>query len=90
MKISELKTGDEILFLMKDYYNKGQEIYEFGNISYIDTEDKLVSVTYLEGYKSCSETIPFNKVIAKGDVENGVNMKFKGVSGKGVFITDYN
>lgn len=86
MKISELKTGDEILFLMKDYYNKGQEIYEFGNIAHIEMDNKLVSVTYLEGYKSRSETIPFNKVIAKGDVENGISMKFEGVSGKGIFI----
>lgn len=85
MKCSELKQGDVVVFNVTVYANGKEETYD-GNVISVNNERKTVSVCYLEGYKSRTDNIPFDKMIAKAD-ENGKEMLFGGwIRGKSVLL----
>lgn len=85
MKCSELKEGDIVVFNVTVYAGRKEEVYD-GNVIYVDKDRKTVCVCYLEGYKSRSDVIPFEKMIAKYD-ENGEEMLFGGwIRGKSVLL----
>lgn len=85
MKCSELKPKDIVVFNVTVYAGGKEEVYD-GNVIYVDKERKTVCVCYLEGYKSRSDIIPFEKMIAKYD-ENGEEMLFGGwIRGKSVLL----
>lgn len=85
MKCSELKPNDTVVFYVTAYSGGKEEVYD-GNVIYVDNERKTVCVCYLEGYKSRSDIIPFEKMIAKAD-ENGEEMFFGGwIRGKSVLL----
>ena len=85
MKCSELKQGDVVVFNVTIYAGGKEEVYD-GNVIYVDNERKTVCVCYLEGYKSRTDDIPFDKMIAKFD-ENGEEMLFGGwIRGKSVLL----
>lgn len=84
MKPTELKQGEQVVFLLySDIYNK--EIYEIGNVIYVDDANKRIAISYLEGYKSRSEDFCYNKVIAKYD-KNGEYMEFGNIKGNSILI----
>lgn len=85
MKCSELKPNDTVVFYVIIYADRKEEVYD-GNVIYIDNERKAVCVCYLEGYKSRSDIIPFDKMIAKAD-ENGEEMLFDDwIRGKSIIL----
>lgn len=85
MKCSDLKQGDIVVFNVTVYAGEKEEVYD-GNVIYVDNSRKSVCVCYLEGYKSRSDIIPFEKMIAKAD-ENGEEMDFGGwIKGKSILL----
>ena len=85
MKCSELKQGDVVVFNVTVYADGKEEVYD-GNVIFVNDEKKTVSVCYLEGYKSRTDDIPFNRMIAKYD-ENGEEMTFGGwIKGKSALL----
>lgn len=87
MNILELKQGDEIVFLHNDLDGLyEEEIYDSGYVTYVDSKNKIVSVCFLNGYSSINLEIPFEKVVAKSDIENGSMMTFGNIIGKSVLI----
>lgn len=83
LKIKDLNPNDNVVF-KHDPYGEGREQYFDGHV--ISVHDKVVFVCYLYGYKSMSDAIPYDKMIAKYDGENGVEMRFDGISGKSVLL----
>lgn len=84
MKPTELKQGEQVVFLAySDIYEK--EVYEIGNVIYIDEEKEKIGISYLEGYKSRSENFDYGKVIAKYD-KNGKYMEFDNIKGNSILI----
>lgn len=85
MKCSELKQGDVVVFKATVCAGGKEEVYD-GNVIYVDNDRNPVCVCYLEGYKSRSDIIPFEKMIAKAD-ENGEEMIFGGwIRGKSILL----
>lgn len=85
MKCSELKQGDVVVFNITVYAGGKEEVYD-GNVIYVDNDRKVVCVCYLEGYKSRTDNIPFEKTIAKAD-KNGKEMIFGGwIRGKSILL----
>jgi len=84
LKYSELKQGDIVLFKRyNDIYE--DEVYEDGSVIYVREDAKLVSISWLEGYKSRVDEVPFSKVIVKSDPQ-GEYMVFDNYSGKSVLL----
>ena len=84
MKPTELKRYEQVVFLVySDIFDK--EIYEIGNVIYIDKERERIRINWLEGYKSRSEDFGYNKVIAKYD-KNGEYMEFGNIKGNSILI----
>lgn len=84
MKPTELKQGEQVVFLIyDDIFDK--EVYEIGNVVNVDKERERIGVSWLEGYKSRNEDINYNKVIAKYD-KNGEYMEFGNIKGNSVLI----
>lgn len=85
MKCSDLKFNDVVVFNVTVYAGGKEEIYD-GNVISVNNERKTVCVCYLEGYKSRTDNIPFEKMIAKYD-ENGEEMLFGGwIRGKSILL----
>lgn len=85
MKCSELKPNDEVVFNVTVYAGDKEQVYD-GSVIYINNDKKTVCVCYLDGYKSRTDDIPFEKMIAKAD-ENGEEMLFGGwIRGKSVLL----
>ena len=85
MKCSELQKDYIVVFYVPNYTDGKEEVYD-GNVIYVDNNAKSVCVCYLDGYKSRSDIIPFEKMIAKAD-ENGEEMLFGGwIRGKSVLL----
>lgn len=74
MKCSELKPFQEIVFKVDPYHN-GNKSYWTGNVILVNSKNKTICVSYLEGYKDRKDDIPFEDCIAVYD-KNGENMKF--------------
>lgn len=84
MKHKEIKQDDIVLF--KRHCNiLNRETYQDGNVIFIDDERKLVSICWLEGYKSRNDDVPYEKVIAKYD-PNGKYMEFENYSGTSILL----
>jgi len=84
MKPTELKQGEQVVFLIYDDICE-KEVYDTGNVIYVDDENKRIGISYLEGYKSRSDDFNYNKVIAKYD-KNGEYMNFNGIKGNSILI----
>lgn len=83
-RCSDLKKMEQVVFRVDPYYQGNKEVF-FGNVINVYPESKKVDVVYLEGYKSRSDTIPYNDMLAVYD-ENGEPMSFGGVSGKSILL----
>ena len=85
MKCSELQKDRPVVFKV-DTYHDDRKCTQFGTVLWVNAEKKTVMVSYLEGYKDRSASIPFEDMIAAYD-ENGEMMSFDGVRGKSVLLT---
>ena len=77
-KISSLQFGEEVIFKV-DPYHEGKKGYEMGTV--VDVNDKTVSVSYLCGYKSFNDDIPYEDMIGVHD-EEGEDLNIPGIRGK--------
>lgn len=84
MKCSDLKQGRLVIFkLYSDIFKK--KIPWDGNVIYVEPERKRVCVCYLDGYKSETEDIPYEDMLAAYD-ENGEMMTFDNIKVKSVLL----
>lgn len=83
-KCSDLKEMEQVVFRVDPYYQGNKEVF-FGNVINVYPESKRVDVVYLEGYKSRSDAIPYDDMLAVYD-EDGEWMSFGGVSGKSILL----
>lgn len=84
LKCSELKVNAQVVFkIYSDIYK--QKIYEIGSVIYVLPNSRKVCVCYLEGYKSRSENIPYEDMVACYN-ENGEMMSFDNIKGKSVLL----
>lgn len=84
MKCSELKVNAQVVFKIHcDIYKR--KIYEIGSVVYVLPNRREVCVCYLDGYKSQSEDIPYEDMVACYD-ENGEMMSFDNIKGKSVLL----
>ncbi|NFH01317.1 hypothetical protein FC831_13700 [Clostridium botulinum] len=84
MKHEDLKSGDIVIF--KRYSDTlEEETFQDGNVIGVYPEIKEVDIVWLEGYKSKSDSVKYEKVIAKYD-KNGKHMKFGIYSGNSVLL----
>lgn len=85
MTCSELKKDWPVVFRVDPYHQGNKQVFD-GTVLWVDEAKQTVEVSYLEGYKNRSDTIPFEDMIAAYD-ENGEMMHFGGVYGKSVLLT---
>lgn len=64
---------------------EGNKEVFFGDVINVYPESKRVDVVYLEGYKSRSDAIPYDDMLAVYD-EDGEWMSFGGVSSKSILL----
>lgn len=83
-KCSDLKEMEQVVFRVDPYYQGNKEVF-FGDVINVYPESKRVDVVYLEGYKSRSDAIPYDDMLAVYD-EDGEWMSFGGVSGKSILL----
>jgi hypothetical protein len=84
MKCSELKVNAQVVFkIYSDIFKR--KIYEIGSAIYVLPNRREVCVCYLDGYKSRSENIPYEDMVACYD-ENGEMMFFDNIKGKSVLL----
>ena len=84
LKCSELKENAQVVFkIYSDIFKR--KIYEIGSVIYVLPNRREVSVCYLDGYKSRSENIPYEDMVACYD-ENGEMMSFNNIKGKSVLL----
>lgn len=84
MKCEELKSNDIVIF--KRYCDiLEREDFQDGNIIAVYPEREEVDICWLEGYKSRTDSVKYEKVIAKFDI-NGKPMKFGIYSGKSILL----
>ena len=78
-KCSELQPSEAVVFKRpSDIYKR--KIEDWGNVDYVDKERHVVSITYLEGYKSRNYDCPFEDMLAVYNPD-GERMKFGSISG---------
>lgn len=80
----KIKINDQILFLWNGWSGDEDESIFDGTV--ISIQKDTVTVSILCGYKSSSEDVKLDKIVAIHD-EKGTHNKFKGYSGKG-FVTE--
>lgn len=80
----EIKIGDNILFLWNGWRSDEEESIFDGTVISINKNQVTVSILY--GYKSSTEDVKMDKVIAIYDPKGSYN-KFEGYSGNG-FVTE--
>lgn len=83
MKINKLKPNDNVVF-KADPYGEGREQYFDGHV--VSVQDKIVFVCYLCGYKSMTDPIPYEKMVAKYDDQDGIISRFDNIIGKSVLL----
>ena len=84
MKCSELKYGAEVVF--RTYSNiLKREYYEVGTVISVDSERKIVWISWLEGYKDRRNPIKFKDVVAVYH-ENGAFMEFENIRGESILL----
>ena len=57
-----------------------------GSVVWVDTDNKIVEVSIMEGYKECFHKIPFNKMLGVYN-PTGEYLDFNGVKGKSDYLT---
>lgn len=80
----EIKINDQILFLWNGWSGDEDESVFDGNVIRIDKDTVVVSILY--GYKSSTEDVKTDRIIAIYDPK-GTHNKFHGYSGTG-FVTE--
>lgn len=84
LKCSELKENAQVVFkIYSDIFKR--KICEIGSVIYVLPNRREVCVCYLDGYKSRSENIPYEDMVACYD-ENGEMMSFNNIKGKSVLL----
>ena len=76
---TSLKKDEQVVFLCHStIYDK--KVPEIGNVIYVLPEKKTVCVCYLEGYKSRTEDVPYEDMLAVYD-KDGEEMYFDNIHG---------
>ena len=84
LKCSELKENAQVVFKIYSNIFK-RKIYETGSVIYVLPNRREVCMCYLDGYKSRSENIPYEDMVACYD-ENGEIMSFDNIKGESVLL----
>lgn len=84
LKCSDLQYKTPVVFLLKSDILR-RKVHEVGTVHAVNTTDKTVCVSYLEGYKHRYDDIPYSDMVAAYD-ENGEVMKFDNIYGKSVLL----
>lgn len=84
LKCSELEQGRGIVFKINIFQNEEKQ-YWTGNVIYVNQKSRTVCVSYLEGYKSRTDDIPFEDCIAAYDID-GTMMKFDNIQGTSIIL----
>lgn len=80
----EIKINDNILFLWNGWCGDEEESIFDGTVISINKNQVTVSILY--GFKSCTEDVKMDKIVAIYDPKGSYN-RFKGYSGNG-FVTE--
>lgn len=83
-KCSDLEIGNHVVFKCDPYF-EGKISYYEGNVICNSASSKKICVCFLSGYKSLTETIPYEDIVAVSD-PNGEYHEFPGISGRGVLL----
>ena len=84
MKCSELTKNRPVVFnLHNEIYGEKKPID--GTVVYVLHEKRTVCVSYLDGYKSMTEDIPYEDMLAAYD-KNGEMMRFDNIKGPSVLL----
>lgn len=81
-KCSELQQDAPVVFLLK---RLGKKIHELGTVHAVNSNNKTVCVSYMEGYKHRYDDVPYSDMVAAYD-ENGAVMQFDNIRGKSVLL----
>lgn len=84
LKCSELEQWREIVFKIDIFQNEEKQ-YWIGNVIYVDQKAKTVCISYLEGYKSRVDVIPFKDCVAAYD-RDGTMMEFDNIKGTSILL----
>lgn len=88
MKCTELQKDDIVVFEIDDRITGKKEVFD-GNVSFVNEQKQLVSVSYLEGYRNHNVFVPFAQMIAKHD-PGAIMFEFGRVlSGLSVLLEEY-
>ncbi|MBO3398522.1 hypothetical protein JJB71_13335 [Clostridium perfringens] len=85
MKHIDLKENDLVLFKTYSDILK-RETSEVGNVIYVREDNKIVAISWLDGYQSRIDDIEFDKVIAKIDKDEGEYGEIDNISGYFVML----
>ena len=78
-KVTSLQPGEPVVFkVYNDIYKEKRPID--GTVDFINTDKRLVSVSYLYGYKNMDAFIPYEDMLAVYN-PNGKYLQFGGVEG---------
>lgn len=84
IKCSELPKDSKVLFRVDPYYQGNKSIYQGFAIIIYDHMPKIC-VSYLEGYKSRVDDIPYEDMIAVYD-KDGPKQDIEGWKGNGYYL----
>ena len=59
---SQLRIGENVIFMVKE--NGRNHLFD-GNVISVDPKSKKVTVIYLNGYKSITDNIPYERMVAR-------------------------
>lgn len=78
-KVTSLQPGEHVVFrVYNDIYKEKRPID--GTVDFINTDKRLVSVSYLYGYNNMDAFIPYEDMLAVYNPD-GKYMRFNGVEG---------
>lgn len=84
MKHEDLKREDIVIFKRYDDILE-REDYQDGNVIAVHPERNEVAICWLEGYSSRSDSIKYDKVVAKYD-KDGEYMAFGSYRGNSILL----
>lgn len=85
-KCSSLLANETVIFKIYSSIFK-RKICETGNVCYVNKENKTVAVSWLRGYRSEADDIPFEDMVAVSN-PNGEIMTFEVFTGKSDILTN--
>jgi hypothetical protein len=84
LKCSDLQKNRPVVFnLFDEIY--GEKRPMDGSVIYVLPEKRTVCVSYLDGYKSLTEDVPYEDMLAAYD-KDGEMMKFDNIKGPSVLL----